>query len=65
MFLVKVPLEMVRILSFVAANVTFVEWRVFMDVFSVPNELAFSLADKVTVSASETLAVAVCNLMSL
>ena len=63
MLLVEVTLEMVRILSPVAANVTLVEWRVFMDVFSVSNELALSLANKVTVLTAETLTVTMSDFM--
>ena len=65
MLLIKVALEMVRILGLVAANVTFFEWRVFMNVFSVSNELALSLADKATILATETLAVTMIDLMPL
>ena len=63
MLLVEVTLEMVRILSAVAANFTLVEWRVFMDVFSVSNELALSLADKVTVLTAETFTVNMSDFM--
>ena len=65
MLLIKVALEIVRILGLVAANVTFFEWRVFMNVFSVSNELALSLADKATILATETLAVTMSDLMPL
>ena len=65
MLLIKVALEMVRILGLVAANVTFFEWRVFMNVFSVSNELALSLANKATILATETLAVTMSDLMPL
>ena len=65
MLLIKVALEMGRILGLVAANVTFFEWRVFMNVFSVSNELALSLADKATILATETLAVTMSDLMPL
>ena len=63
MLLVEVTLEMVRILSPVAANVTLVKWRIFMDVFSVSNELALSLANKVTVLTAETLTVTMSDFM--
>ena len=63
MLLVEVTLEMVRILSPVAANFTLVEWRVFMDVFSVSNELALPLADKVTVLTAETFTVNMSDFM--
>ena len=63
MLLIKVALEMVRILGLVAANVTFFEWQVFMDVFSVSNELALSLANKVTVLTAETLTVTMSDFM--
>ena len=63
MLLIKVALEMVRILGLVAANVTFFEWQVFMDVFSVSNELALPLANKVTVLTAETLTVTMSDFM--
>ena len=65
MLLIKMALEMVRILGLLAANVTFFEWQVFMDVFSVSNELALSLADKATILAAESLAVTMCDFMPL
>lgn len=65
MLLVKVTLKMVRILGLVAADVTFFEWRVFMDVFSVSNELALSFANKVTIRTAETLSVTMSDFMPL
>jgi len=65
MLLVKVTLKMVRILGLVAADVTFFEWRVFMDVFSVSNELALSFANKVTIRTAETLSVTMSDIMPL
>ena len=66
MLFVEVTLEVIRILCLVAANVAFIEGRVFIvDVFSVSNELALSFADKVTVSTTHTLAPIMCNRMPL
>ena len=64
MLFVEVTLEVIRILCLVAANVAFIEGRVFIvDVFSVSNELALSLANKVTVLTAETLTVTMSDFM--